>query len=212
MVAATMVGEVAPERLVCSSGARPGDALLLAGPIAVEGTAILAAEFSVELRARRVDESTIEEGRRLLRKPGISVLPAVRALMGAVLPHAMHDPTEGGLLGAARELAQAAQCGVRLDAERVPVLDLTRAICAALDLDPLGLLASGSLLCGLDPSDVDAALGALAGAGIGAAVIGEIRPPDEGLRLHRDGVIEPLPLLARDELARWVDSLESCPE
>jgi hydrogenase maturation factor len=206
VVAATMVGEVAPERLVRSSGAGAGDALLLARPVAIEGTAILAAEFGGELRARGVLESVIDEGRHLLRDPGISVLPTTQALTREVLPHAMHDPTEGGLLGAVRELAMAARCGVRLDADRVPVLPACRVICEALGLDPLGLLASGNLLAALDPRDVDTAVQALTDTGIEAEVIGEMLSMDQGLQLWRAGRTEPLPAIERDELARWIDT------
>jgi hydrogenase maturation factor len=208
VVAATMVGEVPPDRLVRSSGARAGDALLLAGPLAIEGTAILAAEFGDELRACGVPGSVIDEGRRLARDRGISVLPATRALTSAVLPHAMHDPTEGGLLAAVRELAIASQCGVRLDADRVPVLPACRLICEALGLDPFGLLASGSLLAALDPHDVDAAMQVLTVAAIEAHVIGEILSVDQGLHLHRAGRAQPLPAIDRDELARWIGTGE----
>jgi hydrogenase maturation factor len=205
VVAATMVGEVAPERLVRSSGAQAGDALLLAGPIAIEGTAILAAEFGDELRARGVPDTVLADGRRLARDPGISVLPATQALTRAVRPHAMHDPTEGGLLTAVGELAIASRCGIRLDVDRVPVLPASRVICDALGLDPLGLLASGSLLAALDPRDVDAAMQALREAAIEARVVGEVLPLDQGSRLFSAGTTEPLPAPERDELARWID-------
>lgn len=204
VVAATMVGEVAPGRLVRSSGARPGDALLLAGSVAIEGTAILAAEFGDELHARGVPDGAIDEARRLLQNPGISVLPATRALTEAVLPHAMHDPTEGGLLAAVRELALASQCGVRLDADRVPVLLTCRTICSALGLNPLGLLASGSLLVALDAHDVDVSIQSLADVAIEAQVIGDVLLKDQGLCLRTAGGTEPLPAIERDELTRWI--------
>jgi hydrogenase maturation factor len=205
VVAATMVGEVAPERLVRSSGARVGDALILARPIAIEGTTILATEFGDELHARGVPDSVIGEGRRLAQDPGISVLPATQALTRVVLPHAMHDPTEGGLLAAVRELAIASHCGVWMDADRVPVLPASRVICRTLGLDPLGLLASGSLLVALDPLDVDAAMQALTEAAIDGDVIGEMRAMHQGVHLCRDGRNQPPPAIERDELARWID-------
>lgn len=203
VVAATMIGLVSPDELVTSSGGQPGDRLLLAGPIAVEGTAILAAEHSDVLRSRGVGEDVLAEASVLLRNPGISVLPAVRAITSVTLPHAMHDPTEGGLLAAARELAGASGTGLRLDAGRVPVLPSCRALCRALGLDPLGLLASGSLLAALYPDDVDVAAAALRGVGIEAAVVGELRPLDEGMVLIRNGQEGPMPSIERDELARW---------
>jgi hydrogenase maturation factor len=205
VVAACMVGEVERDRLVQSAGGRAGDSLLLAGPVALEGTAILAREYADFLRERGVEESTIAEAAGLLDRSGISVLPAVRALTGAVLPHAMHDPTEGGVLGAACELALASRLGLRMDARSVPVLESCREICAALDLDPLRLLASGSLLAVVDHRDESAALGALRDAGIQAAAVGTL-PATADMILLEDGREEPLPDTDRDELARWIES------
>ena len=207
VVAACMIGEVAADQLVTSSGARPGDSVLLAGPIAVEGTGILAGEYAPVLRARGVPERLIEEGAALLDDPGISVMPAVRALMASIRPRAMHDLTEGGLLSTLRELATASGAGLRIEAERIPVLPVCQAVCAALDLDPLGLLASGSLLAALAPDHGQAAQEVLADAGIASAVIGRIVPAADGMTLVRAGIEEPLPEVERDELARWVDGM-----
>ena len=63
---------------------------------------------------------------------------------------ALHDPTEGGLATGVRELALAAGCGA-LDRDAVPVLPETAAVAEALGLDPLGMLASGSLLAAVEP-------------------------------------------------------------
>lgn len=206
VVAACMIGEVSPERLVAGSGAMADDVILLAGPIAVEGTGILAREYADDLRSRGVSEASIVEAASLLEDPGISVLPAVRALMSATRPHAMHDPTEGGLLTSLRELAMLPRVGLRVEAEQVPVLPCCRTICEALGIDPLGLLASGSLLAAIAPGDVTAAQRALAGAGIASAAIGRLLPEEAGMTLVRGGVEGALPEIDRDELARWVDA------
>jgi hydrogenase maturation factor len=211
VIAATMLGLVAPDDLVTSAGGQPGDLLLLAGPIAVEGTAILAAEYADTLRARGVGEGVLEEARSIVQGPGISVLPAVRAITSVALPHAMHDPTEGGLLSAARELATASGTGLRLDADRVPVLPACTEICRALGLDPLALLASGSLLAAVFPDDVPSALEALRANRIAAAIIGELRPASEGMTLVRGGNDGPMPVIERDELARWAEGSASSP-
>jgi hydrogenase maturation factor len=205
VVAACMVGDVEHDRLVRSGGAQAGDSLLLAGSVALEGTAILAREYVDILRGRGVNEGTIAEAAGLLDHPGISVLPAVRALTGTVLPHAMHDPTEGGVLGAAREMALASGLGLRIDAQSVPVLVSCEEICAALGLDPLRLLASGSLLAAVDPRDESAALRALHDAGIEAAAIGTM-PSTVDTILLQDGREGALPETDRDELARWIES------
>ena len=110
----------------------------------------------------------------------------------------MHDVTEGGVLGAVYELAAAAGVGVHLDADKVPVLAETRAICDALRIDPLALIGSGALLVAApDPERTAAAVTA---AGVPATVIATLRPAE--YRMRRAGREEPLVPPARDELWR----------
>jgi hydrogenase expression/formation protein HypE len=205
IVAACMVGEVAPHRLVRSE-ARAGDALLLGGPIAVEGTAILGREHGAALRDRGALESVIAAAAGLLDDPGISVLPMASVLRDSVSLHAMHDPTEGGIMTAVREMAGASRVGVTIEADSVPVLQPCRIICQLLDLDPLALLASGSLLAAVAVSEAGAAVEALRRAGIPGAIVGRFTPEEEGLVLVRDGREQALPAVLRDELARWEES------
>jgi len=82
----------------------------------------------------------------MLHRPGISVLADARIAVETVPVHAMHDPTEGGLATGLLEVALAAQVGLRLRREAIPVLPECRAACEALGLDPLGLIASGALI------------------------------------------------------------------
>ncbi|MFQ5879926.1 MAG: AIR synthase related protein, partial [Dehalococcoidia bacterium] len=97
MVVGAMLGEVAKDRLVQSSGAQPGDRLLLTKGIAIEGTAILARELSEPLRQRGVAPDLIQSAQRLIFEPGISVVPEALLAAAGGRVHAMHDPTEGGL-------------------------------------------------------------------------------------------------------------------
>lgn len=205
IIVACMVGEVAPHRLVRSE-ARAGDALLLGGAIAVEGTAVLAREHRALLQAHGIPDSIIDEAAVLRDDPGISVLPMARVLRDSVLPHAMHDPTEGGILTAVREMAEASRAGVRIEADSVPVLPSCRVICQRLDLDPLALLASGSLLAAIDRQDAAAVIEVFRRAGMPATIIGHFTPLKEGLVLVRDGREQALPAVPRDELARWEES------
>src|SRR5581483_10846685 len=116
----------------------------------------------------------------------------------------LHDPTEGGLATALAELARAAGAGIRLDtAGDLPFLAETRAFCQALELDPLGLLASGALLAAVDSADAAAALDALQAHGAAAQAIGHVVPAAEGLTVVTPEGAIPLPTFARDELARW---------
>ena len=206
IVAGTLLGTVARDALVRTSGAQPGDALFQAGEIAVESTAILAGDHADALRRAGVGEADILSGAARLRSPGISVRPAAAALCAAADVHAMHDPTEGGLAAALHELAEAAGVGLVVDRDAVPVLPECRRICHALGLNPYALLASGALLASLPPSQAPGAAAALAQAGIEAAVIGKVTAAPEGRRWTVGGNVSPIPSLDRDELARFLES------
>lgn len=197
-----MLGEVAKGRAVLTSGAMPGDSIVLTQSIAIEGAAILAREAPDALAARGVAPDVVARARDLLFAPGISVVKAA-SVAADIGVNSMHDPTEGGVATALREVAAAADVGLRIDADSIPLLPECRAICAALGLDPLGLIASGALLATLPPQNAPALLAALADAGMPAAVIGSAVPPEDGLTLVRGGAERDLPVFERDELARF---------
>ncbi len=197
IVAGQMLGEVEKERLVRKEQMRPGDAVLLTRGVALEGTAILAREKTAEL-AGRVDAAMLERARDLLFRPGISVVGDALAAAAAARVHGMHDPTEGGLIGGLYELAVAAGAGVSVERARIPVLPETEAVCAALGLDPLRLIASGALLIAAAADDAARVMEALTARGTPAAVIGRVVAAEEGLRL--DGASFEFP--ERDEITR----------
>ena len=203
-----LLGTAPRDGVVRTSGARVGDAVILTGGIAIEGTAILAEEHAPALRARGVAPEVIAAAARLRQNPGIAVRRAAEVLLrdrDAV--HAMHDPTEGGVVTALHELAEAAQVGLAIDRAAIPVYPECRIVCEALGLDPLGLIASGALLAAVEPAAADRALVRLTRAGIDAARIGWIVDGDAGTTLATDDPASPLPTFARDELARYLESI-----
>jgi hydrogenase maturation factor len=84
----------------------------------------------------------------------------------------------------------------------IPVLPETAALCEALDLDPLGLIASGSLLLAVAPGDAETIRAALEAEGIATARIGRVVARERGLILRSGDVERPLPRFERDEIAR----------
>jgi len=202
IVSGCMLGEVAKDRLVTTGGARVGDTLLLTKGAPLEGAAILARECGDEARRRGVPADVIERARGLLRRPGISVVPEARLACAAASVHAMHDPTEGGVATACWEMAQAAGVGVRVDRERIPVLSEGRVLCEAFGLDPLGAIASGSLLLAVAADEAAAVVAACRGAGIDCTAIGRITPASEGVTLTSGGVARPMPCFVQDEITK----------
>jgi len=196
-----MLGEVEKADLVQTAGAQPGDKVLLTKGIAIEGTAVLAREMGERL-AGKVGQDVVARGRRFLYEPGISIVRDAEIVRQAGRPHAMHDPTEGGLATGLWELAQASCHGITVDLAQVCRFPETVALCQALDLDPLGLLGSGALLVTASAVDAGRMVQALNAAGIGASIIGEvIDGPPLVEATAADGAVS-FPTFARDELAR----------
>jgi hydrogenase expression/formation protein HypE len=196
-----MLGEVEKADLVCTAGAQVGDEVILTKGIAIEGTAVLARELQAQLAAR-LGQEFVDRSRRFLREPGISVVRDAEIVCRVGRPHAMHDPTEGGLATGLWELAQASGHGIIVDLTQVHLFPESAALCQALDLDPLGLIASGALLVAAESAEARRMVEALAEAGIGAAIIGQVVDGPPVVQMRKAGSLVPLPTFERDELAR----------
>lgn len=196
-----LLGEATEASLLRPGGARPGDRLLLTKSLAIEGTALLAAELG-DVLAPRLGQGLVDRADALLAEPGISVLRDARAMLDTGGVTALHDVTEGGLIMAVREIAAASETGAELDWAAVPVLPETAAIAAELGLDPLGMLGSGSLLAAAVPDAVDDLIAAGRRAGILVSDIGYLRKAGEGFVIRNGNEQRPLPELATDEVSR----------
>jgi hydrogenase maturation factor len=201
-----VLGEVSPERLVRKSRIAVGDLVLLTRSVAIEGTAILAREKAERLRGR-VDANLLARAARFLLEPGISVVSAALAAanVGEAV-HGMHDPTEGGLATGLSELVAPGGLGLRVIREHIPVFPETNAICKALLLDPLKLIASGALLIVVEPDRAESVMRVIEVTGVPVVVVGEVRPSKEGITIVTNGTAQPLAPPARDEIARAFES------
>ncbi|MCH8987427.1 MAG: AIR synthase family protein [Chloroflexi bacterium] len=203
LVTGTMLGEVSRDRLVKTGGAQEGDSIVVTKGIAIEGTALLALERAGDLRKAGVSDDIITLSAELLDSPGISVIADAQIACTTAQVHSMHDVTEGGLITGLREVAAASGLGLAIEEDSVPVLPVTRQVCQALELDPMGLLASGALIITLPSGDVPSLLSELEKKGIDGWEIGMMLAPEEGLiSIGRAGEVE-LPQFSRDELARY---------
>jgi len=205
IVCGQMLGEVARERWVSAAGAREGDTVILTKGFALEGTALLARERRDEL-AGVLGQAALERSAAFLRDPGISVVRDAELALAAGGVHALHDPTEGGVATGLHELARASEVGLSVDPERLPVRAECARVCAHFGLDPLGLIASGTLIVTAEAARANAVLERLRAGGVEAMAVGTVVPASHGVRLVRaDGRCEPLPVFARDELARLLE-------
>jgi hydrogenase maturation factor len=163
-----MIGFVKRENLA----RRPienGDLLLLTKGVGIEGTSILSLEMGEKLAS--LDPDLLERARAYSSM--ISVVEEAMLAAGEGVKR-MHDPTEGGVLGGLRELAEAHEISLRVDKEKIAVGPETQAICVELGLDPLKLISSGSLLCILPSGSAKRARRTIIGKGIGCEIIGRV--------------------------------------
>lgn len=198
IITATVIGRVARGRLVRSNQMRPGDHIWMSKTAGLEGTAIIAADFRRRL-VGHIDGAVLDYAEKMAG--AISVVPEALAAMDAGVT-AMHDVTEGGVLGALWEMAAAADVGVEVFRRQIPVHPVTSQICSVLAVDPLKLISSGVLLAAA-PAGVDLSA---AGKKIGVefTMIGRAVPREQGRWLLDDESRQPLQAPQGDELWRII--------
>ncbi len=190
-----MIGRLIAKKPITSSGAKPGDLILMVKSAGLEGAAILASDFENILKQKGVGAATIAKARGFIKKT--SVVEESLAFAAADVS-AMHDPTEGGLLGGLYELAKASSTGFEVYRSKVFVDPTVATICRALDIDPLRLISSGTLLVTAPRIDKELV------KKTGATVIGRIVPRKMGMRILSDGYEERISGPVQDELWRFI--------
>lgn len=196
IISATAIGKAPRDRVITSSGANPGDLLILTKGAGIEGTAILASDFE-ELLKGALRSDVLEGAKRFTEKISVVKEGLIASKNGA---SAMHDVTEGGVLGAIYEMAEASGVGVEVWVDRIPVAAETKKICDFFSIDPMKLISSGSMLISAPKSDPILSL--LKKEGIEASVIGRV--VQEGRVLIKNGIIETLYPPESDELWKAV--------
>jgi len=202
IICATAIGKVRKDKLISSTGAQPGDDLVVTKGIGLEGTAIFALDYEAKLQGL-VRKEYLTKAKGLLQY--ISVVPEGRiaAALGAT---AMHDITEGGILGALYEVAEASGVGIEVEQSLIPLWPETRAITEALGIDPLKLISSGSMLITIPEGEK--LIAKLNEAGIKATIIGKVTGERRKILKTPQGEIE-ITKPESDELWRAKKILEA---
>ena len=189
------IGLPIPSVRISARSVRPGDKVILSGPIGDHGITILLARGELDLEADLCSDAR-------------SVLPLVEALAEAASAGIrwMRDPTRGGVATSLNELARDCGLGIHLDEESIPVRDTVRGACELLGLDPLHIANEGQFIAVVAPDLVEPGLEALAGApgGQAARVIGEVleQPTATVLVKTRYGGSRVIDMLVGDPLPR----------
>ncbi|MFU0800820.1 MAG: AIR synthase family protein [Xylanivirga thermophila] len=172
LISVTAIGRVSKDLFVQPSDAKIGDYILMTKMAGLEGTAILAHDREDMLK-KCFDDGFLHRAKRCLES--ISVVPEARiaARLGA---RSMHDVTEGGVLGALWELSETMGKGIEVYIDDIPVAHETREVCKILNIDPLRLISSGSML--MVSNNPELIIDALSKKGILCTVIGKVIDDD----------------------------------
>ncbi len=166
-----------------ASDGRVGDLVLVTKGAAIATTAILATAFQKTV-SRKLGQKRSDVARKYLKKTTVVKEALTAARAGA---NAMHDATEGGVLSAAYELANASGTGLELDLSEIPVSEETREICEIFKIDPYVSLSEGTLVLSCVPLKAKKVISALHSARIKVAVVGELVQRRNGLIVMKDG-------------------------
>jgi hydrogenase maturation factor len=183
-----------------------GDVILQINPLAMEGTAILAEMFADKL-LMKYDEEYIQTAKNLIYYPGLSVVkPAVYA--SKELPvKLMHDPTEGGIVTALREMAVQTNCGLLVEEDKFIIREETVNICKECGCDPLGLISSGTLLAVFSEEDADDALSSFEELGYKSSIVARFTDFEGEYKSFKNGEVGELREFKVDELYSVEDKL-----
>ncbi|MEU6508412.1 hydrogenase expression/formation protein HypE [Streptomyces sp. NPDC046942] len=158
--------------------ARPGDAVLVSGPIGLHGVAVMSVREGLEFGVEIASDTA----------PLAGLVAAMLAVTRDL--HVLRDPTRGGLGASLNEIARASGTGVRLDERAVPVPDEVRSACGFLGLDPLYVANEGRLVAFVPAEHADAVLAAMQShpQGTGAARIGTCVAEHPGMVVAATGL------------------------
>jgi len=195
LIAGFMIGEIGG-RVLSSANIRVGDWILMTKTAGIEGTAILASEYSERLK--RIKRETVRKAQSFAKH--ISIVEEAISISKIAGVHALHDPTEGGVLNGLWELAEASGLGIEVWADRIPLAAETSRICSELRLDPLRLMSSGCLLVAVAPHSVGRVMKALRNHRVRVSEVGRVRPRAEGRFFLKGGKKLDLVAVPQDEL------------
>jgi hydrogenase maturation factor len=192
----TVIGTCDRGRVISPAGACPGDVVLMTKGPAIEATALLAIIYEDRLRERYGDAVA---DTAIGRRKQITVVEDALTARSAAPVSAMHDATEGGVMGGLWEMAAAAGVGMEIDEAAMIWPDDVEAVCELVSIDPLASIAEGTLLLSVPEAGVDDVVAALAQKRIPCSPIGRVTDnPSRRVIRRRNGRECPLAVPRED--------------
>ncbi|KYC44514.1 MAG: thiamine monophosphate kinase [Candidatus Methanofastidiosum methylothiophilum] len=181
ILSGTMIGFA--DRFVSTSGAKEGDDILLTKGAGIEGTAILA-DSKHSYLSKFLDKKVLESAMELLNHISVVKEALIASSLGAT---ALHDPTEGGIIGGLNEIADASNKGFEFYPDKVHLYPETKSICEILKINPFALISSGALMIISPKEKTQKIIDALEKENIKTTIIGKITKEEKSHeRIYQD--------------------------
>ncbi len=182
------------DNYVTPAGAQPNDVVILTKGPAIEATALLAGLYEPEMR-KYYPGRLIDKAKSLSRQ--ITVVQDALTAMETGGVTAMHDATEGGVLGGLFEVANASKVGMELDETLIIYPEEVQMVCDFLHIDPLTAISEGSLIITAASKSAQKIIKQLNAVGIQSSIIGNVvNNTQKRIIKRRNGNIIPLEIQA----------------
>ncbi|MHA1409007.1 MAG: AIR synthase family protein [Candidatus Odinarchaeia archaeon] len=205
LVIGSMVGIIEDNVFLSTKNVRKGDQIILTKTAGIEATSILAEDLEDEIK-EKFGENFLLKAQEFTRK--ISIVK--EAVIAKRIPgvHVMHDCTEGGVITAVYEIAEASDNGLLIWEDKIPIASETLELTKVYGLNPLEIIASGSLLIAVSKSSSSMLIEKLKTKGIQASIIGEIKQKQYGRKIKlKNGEIREIKIPDKDPLWRLIDKI-----
>jgi hydrogenase expression/formation protein HypE len=198
IVVGCAMGVTEKGQYVTAAGAKAGDRILMTKTAGIEGTAILASDRKERLKSA-LSPPALKIAQEFFAKISVTKEALTAYRSGGV--QAMHNPTEGGIAGGIHEIADASNLGFRIYEERIPIAEETVQICQFFNINPLCLIASGSMLIAARTELAENILTSLRKKQISATAIGEfLSSPEKRIIVRKNGAEQELKRPVSDHL------------
>lgn len=186
----TVWGFAEQDNWVSPGGAKDGDIILLTKGPSIEAAALLAVLYKERLKGK-VESFMLEKACRRVEQ--ISVVKDALTAFKAGGVHAMHDATEGGVLGGLWEMQAASGIKLQADLDKIAVPEDILSIAKALNFDPWKAISEGTLLIAAEPKEVEKLKFKLCETGIETYILGSFSASLKVNSLCRNGQVMELP-------------------
>ncbi|MDT0642656.1 AIR synthase family protein [Zunongwangia sp. F363] len=191
---------IAPKKdILVSKNAAPGDVILVTKTCAISSSSILGMSFPETVK-NKLGKEVFEESCKMFYET--SSLKDALTAAGKDEKHkdvtAMHDVTEGGVLGAIYELTKACGHGARIENDLLPIGHTQKEICRLFSIDPRFSIGAGSMIITCKKGTENEVIDRLKKENIACTAVGEITEKEDGIKLIEDGETRDLPYFEQD--------------